>query len=49
MFSYPGRRAEQAWVTRLDGTTVLITGTGTEQEFRALATAVQAATPLPSR
>ena len=47
--TYPGRRAEQAWVTRLDGTTVLITGTGTEQEFRALATAVQAATPLPSR
>jgi uncharacterized protein DUF4245 len=47
--AYPGRRAEQAWVTRLDRTTVLITGTGTEDEFRALATAVQTASPLPAR
>lgn len=44
--TYPGRRAEQAWTTRLDRTTVLITGTGTEEEFRTLATAVQSATPL---
>jgi hypothetical protein len=44
---YPGRRDEQAWVTKLPGATVLVTGTGGEDEFRALATAVRAATPLP--
>jgi hypothetical protein len=47
--TYPGRRSEQAWTTRLDRTTVLITGTGTETDFRALATAMQATSPLPSR
>jgi hypothetical protein len=47
--TYPGRRAEQAWATRLDRTTVLITGTGTEDEFRTLAQAVQTANPLAGR
>ncbi|OLR90325.1 hypothetical protein BJP25_03525 [Actinokineospora bangkokensis] len=44
---YPGVRAERAWAAALGGTTTLITGTGTEDEFRTLATAVQAAQPLP--
>ena len=43
---YPGRRDEQAWVVRLDQTTVLITGTGSAEEFRTLAAAVRAANPL---
>jgi hypothetical protein len=47
--TYPGRRAEQAWVTTLDRATVLITGTGTEAEFRTLASAMQTASPLASR
>lgn len=44
--TYPGRRAEQAWVTRLDRTTVLITGTAPEADFRTMASAVQTANPL---
>jgi Protein of unknown function (DUF4245) len=44
--TYPGRRAEQAWVTKLDRTTVLITGTADEAEFRTMATAIQTANPL---
>lgn len=44
---YPGRRDEQAWVTQLSGTTVLITGTAGDDELRLLARAVQHANPLP--
>jgi hypothetical protein len=44
--TYPTRRDEQAWVTDLDGTLVLITGSGTDTEFRTLATATRTATPL---
>jgi hypothetical protein len=44
--TYPAHRDEPAWVTAIDGTVVVITGSGTEDEFRQLATAVQEATPL---
>jgi hypothetical protein len=44
--SYPGRRDEPVWVTELDGTVVLVTGSASESEFRQLATATQEATPL---
>ncbi|HEU5472062.1 MAG TPA: DUF4245 domain-containing protein [Actinophytocola sp.] len=44
--TYPGRRAEQAWVTRLDGVTTLITGSAAEADFQVLARAVQAAAPV---
>jgi hypothetical protein len=44
--SYPARRDEPAWVTELDGTVLLITGSVAEEEFRQLATATQRATPL---
>ena len=44
---FPGRREEVAWVANLGGTTTLITGSATADEFRALARAVQAAGPLP--
>jgi hypothetical protein len=44
--TYPGRREEIAWVTRLDGVTTLITGTAGAEEFRELARAVRAARPL---
>ncbi len=44
--SYPAHRDEPAWVTELDGTVVLITGSADEKAFRTLATAVQAAEPL---
>ncbi|WP_166657956.1 DUF4245 domain-containing protein [Actinokineospora alba] len=44
---YPGRRDERAWATELDGVTLMITGNGTEEEFRTLATAVLKAEPLP--
>jgi hypothetical protein len=43
---YPARRDEVAWVGSLDGVVVLITGNGTEKEFRQLASAVVAAEPL---
>jgi hypothetical protein len=45
--SYPGRRDEPAWVTELDGTVLLVTGSAPESEFRQLAAAAQTATPLP--
>lgn len=45
--SYPARRDEPAWVTDLDGTVVLITGSASEDDFRRLAEAVQEAEPLP--
>lgn len=44
--SYPARRDEPAWVTELDGTVLLITGSASEDDFRQLATAVQDAPPL---
>ncbi len=44
--SYPARRDEPAWVTELDGTVLLITGSASEEEFRTLATATQEAEPL---
>lgn len=47
--TYPARRDEPAWVTELDGAVLLITGSGSETEFRQLATAAQEAEPLPAR
>jgi hypothetical protein len=44
--SYPSRRDESAWVTELDGTVLLITGSAAEAEFRQLATATQKAEPI---
>jgi len=44
--TYPSRRDEQAWATRLGKATVLITGSGTTDEFRTLALATQTANPL---
>lgn len=44
--SYPARRDEPAWVTTLDGTVLLVTGSAPESEFRELAAATQDATPL---
>jgi hypothetical protein len=44
--TYPSRRDEVAWAAELDGAVVAITGNGTEQEFRQLATAVTGAKPL---
>ncbi|HEY0640774.1 MAG TPA: DUF4245 domain-containing protein [Pseudonocardiaceae bacterium] len=46
---YPSVRDESAWVADLDGVRLLVTGSATEDEFRALATAVLAAEPLPTR
>ncbi|MGQ0840859.1 DUF4245 domain-containing protein [Actinokineospora sp.] len=43
---YPGRRDERAWVADFAGVRTLITGSGTEDEFRALASALPASTPL---
>jgi Protein of unknown function (DUF4245) len=40
-----GKGTEQSWVTSLDGVQVLITGSGSEDEFRTLATAAQTAKP----
>jgi uncharacterized protein DUF4245 len=45
--TYPSRREEVAWVASLDHAVVLITGNGTESEFRALARAVTASKPIP--
>jgi hypothetical protein len=45
--SYPARRDEPAWVTELEGSVVLITGSAPESEFRQLAAALQKAAPLP--
>jgi hypothetical protein len=44
--TYPGRRDEDAWVTDLDGTVLLVTGSAGEPEFRLLAKAAQEAAPL---
>lgn len=44
--NYPSRRNEPAWVTDMDGTVLLITGSAPEKEFRELATATQEAEPL---
>ncbi|WP_139190699.1 DUF4245 domain-containing protein [Actinokineospora iranica] len=44
---FSGRRAEKAWAADLGGTTTLITGSATPDEFRVLASAAQAAGPLP--
>lgn len=41
-----GKGDEPAWVLSLDGVQLLITGSGTEDDFRALATAAQTAKPL---
>lgn len=46
---YPWRENEKAWVTSLDGVQLMVAGTGTVEEFRALAGAVQSAEPLPAR
>ncbi|WP_408005205.1 DUF4245 domain-containing protein [Saccharopolyspora rectivirgula] len=43
---YASVRDEQAWVTPHNGALLLITGDGTEQEFRALAEAVGSAQPV---
>ncbi|MFC7612999.1 DUF4245 domain-containing protein [Actinokineospora soli] len=43
---YPGQRKESAWLADLGDVRLLITGTGTEAEFRTLAEAVQQAAPL---
>ena len=43
---YSSRRDEVAWLTTLDGVVTLVTGSGTEEEFRVLASAVQEAEPL---
>jgi len=45
--TYPGRRDELAWVAALGGVTTLITGSAGADEFRVLAMAVHAASPLP--
>jgi hypothetical protein len=46
--TYRGRRDEPAWVAQLDRSTVLITGSAGEAEFRTLAAAVRDARPLPT-
>ncbi|MCT2587515.1 DUF4245 domain-containing protein [Actinophytocola gossypii] len=45
---HTSRRDEVAWVTTLDGTVTLVTGNGTEDEFRTLAEATLDASPLVS-
>jgi ribosomal protein L16/L10AE len=45
---YPGKGTEISWVASVDNVQLLITGSGTEDEFRILATAAQNAKPLPS-
>lgn len=43
---HPGRGSEPSWVTSLDGVQLLITGSGSEAEFRTLAAAAQSAKPV---
>lgn len=43
---HSSRRDEVAWLTTLDGTVTVVTGSGTEEEFRELASSVLAAEPL---
>ncbi|WP_198042917.1 MULTISPECIES: DUF4245 domain-containing protein [Actinoalloteichus] len=45
---YLGERDETVWVTELDDSLVLLTGTGTEADFHTLAEAVVAADVLPT-
>jgi hypothetical protein len=44
---YPGPRAEQAWVSDLGEVRLLVTGSGTEEQFRTLADATLDAPVLP--
>jgi hypothetical protein len=44
---YGGRRDEAVWAADLGDARVVITGTGTEEEFRVLAEGVGEAKPLP--
>ena len=44
---YPGLRAEQAWVTDLGEVRLLVTGSGTQEQFRILAKATLDAPVLP--
>ncbi|MDQ3990170.1 MAG: DUF4245 domain-containing protein [Actinomycetota bacterium] len=44
---YPGPRAEQAWVTDLGEVRLLVTGSGTQEQFRTLAQATLDAPVLP--
>jgi hypothetical protein len=44
---YPGKGSETSWVLSADGVQLLITGSGTEDEFRTMAQATQTAKPLP--
>jgi hypothetical protein len=44
---YPGPRAEQAWVTDLGEVRLLVTGSGTEEQFRVLTGATLDAPVLP--
>ena len=44
---YPGPRAEQAWVTDLGEVRLLVTGSGTEEQFRTLTDATLDAPVLP--
>jgi hypothetical protein len=44
---HTSRRDEVAWATTLDGTVTLVTGNGTEDEFRTLAEAATDAAPVP--
>jgi Protein of unknown function (DUF4245) len=46
---YPARRAETSWLASVGGVRLLISGNGREADFRALAQAVQTATPLPKK
>jgi hypothetical protein len=43
---HSSRRDEVAWLTMLDGAVTVVTGSGTEEEFRVLAAAVRQAEPL---
>lgn len=46
---FPGKGTETSWVTSLADVHVLITGNGTDADFRTLAIATQTATPLPGK
>lgn len=43
---HQGKGSESSWVTTVAGVQLLITGSGTEDEFRTLATAAQSAKPV---
>jgi hypothetical protein len=45
--NYPGARGEPAWLADLGGVRLLITGSGSPDEFRTLAAAAQSAPVLP--